>query len=116
MRITVSVQRYVEQVATIEVEADSVEDAVEAAEDMVRSDDPAIAWTEGGDTVDGAAAEVGGPRAPVAQVEVRAGRITEGRVARVLVAARAGDDHPHDVVIEWIVGPVHTVVGDESAK
>jgi nicotinate-nucleotide pyrophosphorylase len=61
MRITVSVQRYVEQVATIEVEADSVEDAVEAAEDMVRSDDPAIAWTEGGDTVDGAAAEVGGP-------------------------------------------------------
>lgn len=58
-KFTVKMHQYVEEVAEVEVEADSPEEAVELAETMAREGD--VDWSDGGDIVFGAAAEVGRP-------------------------------------------------------
>ena len=57
-KYTVHLQRYVEQVTTIEVIASTIKEAVEMAE--YRCEDDKLEWTAGDDIIAGAAAEVGG--------------------------------------------------------
>lgn len=57
-KYTVHLQRYVEQVTTIEVIASTIGEAVEMAE--YRCEDDNLEWTPGDDVINGAAAEVGG--------------------------------------------------------
>ena len=59
MRFKVYLQQYVEELADIEVEADTPEEAIEKAEEMAREGD--VDWSDGDDVVFGAAAEVGRP-------------------------------------------------------
>jgi hypothetical protein len=59
MKFKVFLQQYVEEVAEVEIEADSVEAAIAEAEDMAR--EGYVDWSDGGDVIVGAAAEVGRP-------------------------------------------------------
>jgi hypothetical protein len=56
-KFKVFLQRYVEQTAVVEIEADTVEDAV--AEGEERALDASLQWSAGDDIIAGAAAEVG---------------------------------------------------------
>jgi hypothetical protein len=59
IKYRVCLQRYIEQTVEVEVEADNIEAAVEAAEAMVGDD--TLPWVAGGEDIHGAAAEIGQP-------------------------------------------------------
>jgi hypothetical protein len=58
-KYTVFMHQYVEEIAEIEVEADTPEEAVEKAEEEAREGD--VDWADGSDIIVGAAAQVGRP-------------------------------------------------------
>src|SRR5581483_3632487 len=63
-----------------------------------------------------AAAHVGGPGASVAEVEIGFGEVAKEGVACQLVSAAAGDDHPHDVVVEVVRAPIAAMIGNEAVE
>jgi chaperonin cofactor prefoldin len=67
MKYLVSIQRYVEQTATVEIEADSIEEAVEEAADCYT--DATVEWQVGDEIIPGSAAETDGQCAYWAQTE-----------------------------------------------
>lgn len=59
-KYVVHLQRWMEQTASLTVEAESIEAAVDAAHETAKTDyaDIAVKWSEGGEVIQGAAAEI----------------------------------------------------------